>query len=240
MKDNSFQKIFDAIDVTRDLSDADLESMSPTENLLKRLDHPARPQPVSWYRRRLWRRTIVISTTTALVLAGTAAAISLSRGPVRDVTRLSCFAKVSLTSRADVIAYTSQPLSVCRTLMGWPSVPMSPSPDGSLCVLSDGSLAAFPPSRKHQVCEQIGLAKFDGHIANMKVAAFQQSTQNLFTEHPCMVPFVASQQVQHLLKNYGISGWKVQISGSKSTKACATLSIQVTSRLVDIVGFVFG
>lgn len=240
MKDDPLQKVFDAIDVTRDLSNAELEAMFPTDHLINRLDHAVKVEPVGWFRRRIWRRTIVISTTTTLVLAGTAAAISLIRDPVRDVTRLSCFSKVSLTSNADVIAYTSHPLSACQSLMHWPSVPASPAPSGSLCVLSNGSLAGFPPSRKGQMCSALGLATFDGHIANLKIAAFQQSTQNYFTEHSCMVPTVARQEVQQLLKKYGISGWRTEVIGSMSTAACATLSIQVPSRLVEIVGFVFG
>ena len=240
MKNDPLQKIFESIDFTNDLSDVDLEVMLPTERLLDRLDNAIDNQPVGLFRRRIWRRTVVITTTTVLVLAGTAAAISLHRGPVHDVTRLSCFAKASLASSADVIAYTNHPLSACQSLMRWPSIPASPSPSGSLCVLSNGSLAGFPPSRKGQVCAELGLAVFDGHLANLRVAAFEQSTQNYFTHHPCMTPAVARQDVQGQLKKYGISGWRVQVSGSKSKSACATLSIQVPSRLVDIVGFVFG
>ena len=240
MKNDPLQKIFDGIDSTKDLTDADLETMLPTERLLERLNNAVDNEPVGWLRRRIWRRTIVISTTTVLVLAGTAAAISLLRGPVHDTTRLSCFAKVSLTSSADVIAYTSQPLSACQSLMHWPSVPGSPSPSGSLCVLSNGSLAGFPPSRKGQACAELGLAVFDGHVANLKVAAFEQSTQNYFTKHPCMATAVARQEVRRLLRKYDISDWRVQVSGSKAKAACATLSIQVPARMVDIVGFVFG
>lgn len=240
MKSDPLQKIFDRVDSTRHLSDADLGAMLSTERLLERLNNVVDNEPVGWFRRRIWRRTIVISTTTVLVLAGTAAAISLIRGPVHDSTRLSCFAKLSLTSGADVIAYTSHPLSACQSLMHWPSVPASPSPSGSLCVLINGSLAGFPPSRKGNACAALGLAVFDGHLANLKVAAFEQSTQNYFTQHSCLAPAVARQDVQRQLKKYGISGWRVLISGSKSKAACATLSIQVSSRLIDIVGFVFG
>jgi hypothetical protein len=221
LKGDPLQTIFDGIDFTNDLIDADFQMMLPTDRLLERLDNAVDNEPVGWIRRRILRRTIVISTTTVLVLAGTAAAISLLRGPVRDVTRLSCFAKVSLTSCADVIAYTGHPLSGCQSLMHWSSVPASSSPSGSLCVLSNGSLAGFPPSRKGQACAVLELATFDGHVANLMIAAFEQSTQNYFTEHPCMTATVARQEVQRQLKKYGISGWRVQMSGSKSTAACA-------------------
>ncbi len=240
MKDDPLQRIFDRLDATKNLSDSDLDSIMPTERLLDRLNNELSREPVGWFRQKFWRRTIVITTTTVLVLAGTAAGISLLRGPVRDVTRLSCFTKVSLTSGADVISYTGHPLSACQSLMHWPSVPSSSSPNGSLCVLSNGSLAAFPPSRKDQVCADLGLPIFDGHIANLKVAAFEESTQNYFTAHPCMSPGVAHVEVQRLLRKYDLTGWRVTVTGKQSTNACATLSIQVSSRLVDIVEFVIG
>lgn len=240
MKDDPLQRIFDRLDATKNLSDSDLDAIMPTERLLNRLNNELSKEHVGWFRRRFWRRTVVITTTTVLVLAGTAAGISLLRGPVHDVTRLSCFAKVSLTSGADVISYTSNPLSACQSFMHWPAVPSSSSPNGSLCVLSNGSLAAFPPSRRRQVCADLGLAVFDGHIANLKVAAFEESTQNYFTAHLCMAPGVARQEVERLLRKYDITGWRVRITGKQSTNACATLSIQVSSRLVDIVEFVIG
>jgi len=240
LNNDPLQNIFDRLDVTKNMSDADLETIMPTERLLERLNNELNRKPVGWFRRKILRRTVVITATTVLVLAGSAAAISLLRGPVRDVTRLSCFAKISLTSGADVITYTSNPLSACQSFMHWPLVPSGSSPNGSLCVLSNGSLAAFPPSRKDQVCADLGLAVFDGHIANLKVAAFEESTQNYFTAHPCMSPSVAREEVQRLLTKYDLTGWHVTVTGKQSTNACATLSIQVSLRLVDIVEFVIG
>jgi len=174
-----------------------------------------------------------------LTLAGTAAAITIWRAPVQDVTHLGCFETVSLATNVDVIGYTSNPLAACGAIMHWPSVPGSSSPHGSLCVLSDGSLAGFPPSRRSNVCGFLGLATYNGHLQNPPVAHFEQAAQNYFTGHPCMVPATARQVILRLLENFKISGWQVRITGSKSTSACATLSIQVKSRIVGLVGFVF-
>ncbi|MHB8380290.1 MAG: hypothetical protein ACYDB2_10335 [Acidimicrobiales bacterium] len=239
MKDDPLQRIFGDIDPVKDLSDADLDSLLPTESLLDRLHRDIDTEPLSWRHRRMWRRTMVISASTVLALAGAAVAVTFLRAPVQDTTRLSCFARVSLESDANVVAYGSHPLSICQSLMHWPSAPGSPAPSGSLCVLSDGSLAGFPPTRKSNVCAALGLPIFDGHVTDLKVAAFEESAQSYFTERPCMKPAIARSEIQRLLKKYNISGWRVEVSGSKAASACATLSIQVSARLVDIVGFVF-
>ena len=239
MKNDPLEKIFDDIDPIKDLSDTDLDSLLPTDSLLERLHRDIEKEPPSWRHRRMWRRTMVISASAVLTLAGAAAAITFLRSPVQDATRLSCFARVSLTSTADVVPYASHPLSICQSLMQWSSVPGSPAPSGSLCVLSNGSLAGFPPSRESHVCTALGLSSFNGRVADLKVAAFEESAQNYLTKHPCMKPAIARGEVKRLLRRYNISGWRVEVSGSKAVSACATLSIQVSVRLVDIVGFVF-
>lgn len=239
MKDDPLQKIFSDIDPAKDLSDDDLDTLFPTERLLDRLHREVDVESPSWRHGRMWRRTVVISASTVLALAGVAAAVTFLRAPVQDTTRLSCFAQASLTSNADVVSYASNPLSICQSLMHWPSVPRSPAPSGSLCVLSNGSLAGFPPSRDSHVCATLGLPIFDGHVADLKVAAFEESAQHYFVEHSCMKPLFARSEIQRLLKKYSISGWRVEVSGSKAVSACATLSVQVSVHLIDIVGFIF-
>jgi hypothetical protein len=239
LKDDPLQKIFDDIDPVKDVSDTDLDSLLPTESLFERLHHDIEEEPPSWRHRRMWRRTMVISASAVLALAGAAVAITFLRSPVRDTTSLSCFARVSLTSTADVVPYGSHPLSICQSLMHWPSVPDSPAPTGSLCVMSNGTLAGFPPSRESSVCTALGLLTFNGHVADLKVAAFEASVRSYFIKHTCMKPAAARVEIQRLLKKNNISGWRVEVSGSRAVLACATLSIQVSARLVDIVGFVF-
>jgi hypothetical protein len=240
LKNDPLQKIFGSLDPTSKLSDADLDSLMPADQLLERLQASIENKPSSWLRKKLWRRSVVISTVAVLTLAGAATAVTLARAPARDTTRLSCFAKSSLTSNADVVSYTRQSLAECQSLMHWVKVPGSPAPKGSLCVMSNGTLAAFPPARKPHVCSTLGLLTFDGHIANLKTAAFEESTQTYFTKHTCMKLAVAREEVERLLKARGLSGWRVQVSGSKSQTACATLNIQVSAKTINIVGFVFG
>lgn len=237
MKNDPLQKIFSNIDAVKDLSDADLEALVPTAQLLERLHGAVDRQPGARWRERVLRRSVVISVTAVLVLAGTAAALTFLRAPVQNTTRLSCFAKVSLSSDADVIAYTPHALLSCQSLMSWPPMPASPNPKGSLCVLSDGSLAGFPPSRQSHVCADLGLAAFNGRLADAKVAVFVEVAQSFFTKHPCLETAVARKEVHQLLKKYDVSGWRVEVSGSNAKNACATLSIQISHRLVEIVGF---
>jgi hypothetical protein len=229
------QKFFDIADPTKDLSNAELDALFPTESLLERLKGEVNNEPVGWFRKRLWRRTIIVSTTAVLVLAGTAAAFTFLRSPVQDVTRLSCFESVSLSSGAEVVAYSGQPLAMCRSVMHWLPVPGSPVPNGSLCVLTNGSLAGFPPSRRAQACTQLGLPVFNGRLKNPEVAAFEQAAQNYFSENSCMDPAAARNGVLQLIGRFAISGWHVRVSGSKSEVACATLGIQGKVRVVDIV-----
>ena len=186
------------------------------------------------FRSRL--RVAAISATVVLTLAGTAAAITIWRAPVQDVTHLGCFETVSLATNVDVIGYTSNPLAACGAIMHWPSVPGSSNPHGSLCILSDGSLGGFPPSRISEVCATLGLATFNGHLKSLPVAHFEQAAQNYFTANQCVSLETARQQILGLLEKFKISGWHIHIYGAKSTSACATLGLQIKSQIVDIVG----
>lgn len=185
-------------------------------------------------------RVAAISATAVFALAGTAAAITFWRAPVQDITHMSCYEKVSLHTNVDVITYTSNPLAVCGAIMHWPLVHGSSNPHGSLCVLSEGSLAGFPPSRKPDVCATLGLATFNGRLKSLPVAHFELAAQNYFTAHPCVTLGTARQQMLGLLKEFKISGWQLRIYGSKSTLACATFGLRVKSRTVDLVGIVMG
>lgn len=185
-------------------------------------------------------RVAAISATVVFALGGTAAAITFWRAPVQDITHVSCFEKVSLHTNVDVLAYTDNLLATCGATMHWSSVPGSSNPHGSLCVLSDGSLAGFPPSRKPDVCATLGLATFDGSLKSLPVAHFELAALHYFTTHPCAALGTARQQMLDLLKKFEILGWRVQVYGSTSTSACATLGLQVKSRTVDLVGIVMG
>lgn len=230
------KKFFADSDSTKELSDSDLDAMFPHDRLFERVQSALMSEPIARIQKRLWRRTATISVTAILVLAGTAAAISLLRAPVRDVTRLTCFEGVSLTSKAAVVPYSADPLAACGSAMHWPSAPRSPSPEGSLCVLGDGSLAGFPPSRTVQVCEVLGLPTFNGQLKNPADAAFERTSQSIFTEHPCMALLGARREVLRLIGKFGLTRWRVRISGSRSPRACATLAIDVKARRVGIIG----
>ena len=230
------KKFFADADSTKDLSDTELDAMFPHDRLFERVQSALVSEPSARTQKRLWRRTATISVTAILVLAGTAAAISFLRAPVRDVTRLSCFEEVSLTSKAAVVPYSTDPLAACGSAMRWPSVPRSPSPEGSLCVLGDGSLAGFPPARTAHVCEVLGLAAFNGHLKNPEAAAFERSAQAIFTQRPCMTLPTARREVLRLIGKFGLTRWRVRTSGSGSPSACATLAMEVKLRTVSIVG----
>ena len=236
MKCDPLQEFFDSLDSAKGLSDAQLETLHPTTSLLERLQRETTKDSVNWFRRRIWRRTLIISASTVFVLAGTAAAITLLRSPIQVTTSLSCFREDSLKSGAEVVAYSEHPLSACQSFLHWSLEPSGASSRGSLCVLSEGSLAGFPPSRESQVCTKLGLAVFNGRVVNHQIASFQQAAQRYFSENPCISTSTAQIGVQRLIGKYGITNWHVRVSGSRVGTACATLSIEVKSRIVGIVG----
>lgn len=236
MTHDPLQKAFDAIDPTKDVSDAQLLSQLPTEALLNRLHESLTQQPTGRVLKFGWRKVAIISSSAVLALAGTAAAITFLRSPVQDVTHIGCFQTASMHTNVKVIPYSSQPLASCERAMHWQSVPGSPAPSGSLCVLTDGSLAGFPPSRSPETCARLGLASFNGKLKNPEVIRFEQAARSYFANHSCASPPAARREMLILIGRFGLTEWLVQASGSAAPTACASFSIQVHSRIVDIVG----
>lgn len=187
-------------------------------------------------RRRLWRRSIVSSTIAVLVVAGAAAAITLTRAPARTVAHMACYQNDSLNSTAAVISYGSNPLALCAQVMHWQTPREGPHGRGMLCILSDGSLGAFPPPSASQDCAKLGLVEFNGRFASSRVAAFQQAAEDYFLKHQCDSSRNAKAIMLRLLGKFKVAGWRVEVTGSKSSLACATLAFEVDSRLVTIVG----
>ena len=232
------KKFFTDADPTRELSDAEFDTMFPAGPLFERIKGARDVTLSARTTKRLSRRIASITLSSVLVLAGTAAAITFLRAPVRDTSRLSCYEKASLASAAAVTPYSSDPLAACGSLLHWPALLGSPSPHGSLCVLADGSLAGFPPSRKAHECEVLGLEMFNGRLKSPDVADFESSVQAIFNQHKCMTLPTARREVLRLIAKHGLTGWRVSTSGSDSLRACATLALEIQARTVGIVGIV--
>jgi hypothetical protein len=229
--------IFEALDRTRHLEDDQIDQMIPTANLLAQI-HGATQQPLrKSLKNRFWRRGVVISTVAVLVIGSAAAAITLSRRPVETVAHMTCYQRDSMRSTADVVSYDANSLAVCSQVMHWPADSVNGAGrKGTLCLLSDGSLAAFPPSHKRVECSALGLVAFNGGLANPEVARFQALAESYFTRHPCQSVIHAQREILQLLGRYGLSRWKLRSSGLNSPSACATLAFQPKSMVVDIVG----
>lgn len=238
MTHDPLQKAFDAIDPTKDMSDAQLQALLPTDVLLSRLRESIDKQPTGQVLKVRWRKVAIISSSAVLALAGTAAAITFLRSPVQDVTHIGCFQTVSLHTNEKVIPYSSIPLAACEQAMHWTPISRSPAPSGSLCVLSDGSLAGFPPSRDPGTCARLGLATFNGRLKNPEVIRFEQAARSYLTSHPCASPPAARREMLNLIGRFGLAGWRVRASGSATSTACASFGIQIHRRIVDIVGVV--
>lgn len=236
MTHDPFEELFESLDRTRNLSDAQIGAMFSVEHLYDVARVQYREPSVGRMRKRLWRRASVIASVAVVVVGTAAAAITLSRGPVQTVAEMTCFQGDSLRTTPDVVSYVANPLAYCSQLMHWPPPAKKAHEKGSLCLLSDGSLAVFPPTRTSKLCESLGLTQFNGHLANPDLARFQIAAENYFAVHQCESLDSARQAMRRLLSADGVVGWKVRLTGSNSPRACATLAFLLNSSEVDIVG----
>jgi|SRR5665213_375397 len=236
MSRDPFEQLFESLDRTRQITDAQIDELFSVEPLIAIAHDPDPQRSASRSGRRLWRRGTVVATVAVVLIGSAAAAISLSSGPVESVTSMTCYQHDSLSSTANVVSYDSKPLAFCSQLLHWPNSTKDPHDKGSLCLLSNGSIAAFPPSRKFGGCKSLGLEAFNGRIANSDAARFQIQAQNYFSHHLCDSRVTARGAILRLLGADGLTEWRVRLTGSSSPTACATLAILTSSQEVEIVG----
>lgn len=237
MKRDPLKDYFEAVDPTKNVTDASLHDRFPTEDMLARVHHAVEGRPARKVRHIGWHRTTVISIAAVLAATGTAAAISFLRSPVTDTSRFACYSQVSLTPKViEELPMSAHPLGTCEIALHWKQIPDSPAPKGSLCVLLNGTLAGFPPSRRVDVCSSLKLATFSGHSENMRFAEFQKSALNYFGERTCVPPEAARKEIVHLFVKFHLTRWHVRFTRTNSVGACSTLAIQVKDRVVDLVG----
>lgn len=237
MNRDPLRKYFGAADRAKSVSDSSLDDRVRTKDLLARLRNTVEIEPNRRYFFRFWHRSTVISIVAVLAIAGSAAALTFFHSSVADTSRLSCYSQVSLTSHAiDEIPLSSHPLGSCSSALGWKRVAGSSSPNGSLCVLPNGSLAAFPPSKKSDVCALLKLPTYNGRLVSTNVADFEKNVVIFFGAKSCISPASARSEVLRLFRRYDLTHWSVRITRMTSDNACATLAIQVKSRVVELVG----
>jgi hypothetical protein len=233
--DDFFQGLFDAVDPTKGISDAQLAEKFPLEQLASRLRTDIVVKRFCRFYRRPWRRATLFILSITVLVAGTATAFTLLRSPIRVATTLSCYQFDSLSSNVDVVGFSGNPLAACASVAHWSESKMTSTPRGFLCVLSNGSLAGFPLSSKRRNCEFLGLPSFDGRFQKGAEAKFQQSLQRYFSVHTCVTSRIARAEVQDAIGKFGLSEWRVRVSGSLDARACSTLNIQAGRRTVNIV-----
>jgi len=242
MSRDPIEEFFESLDRTRQLSDALVDEMFSLERLYSQVEgatpspSPSSSPSAGRMGRRMWHRGAVMTTVAVLVLGTAAAAITLSRGPVQSVANMACYQGNSLRSTANVVAYNSNPLATCSRLLHWPIPSKKGHEKGALCLLSNGSLAVFPPSSKTDRCAILGLETFNGHLANPEVAKLQIAAENYFAHHPCESLSTARTAMLELLGANGLVDWKVRLTGLTSPQSCATLAFQLNSKDIDIVG----
>jgi hypothetical protein len=238
MNRDPLQGLFDAVDPTKDMTDAQLDARLSPDALFLRIEKQSDVSPVKWLRRRTWRRAAIISTSAVLVLAGSAAAISILRAPVSNTSQFSCYSQDTTHSKViAVLAYTPKALSSCQSALHWKPDPKGATPKGFLCVLSDGTLGGFPPSRGVEDCAKLGLAVFNGTLKYPEVLRFENSATKYFSSHLCVTPSVGRTRMRVLFREFDMTHWRVQLTRVTTPSACETFGIEPGHRLVDLVGF---
>lgn len=239
-----FKELFESADPTRGLSNGEIDKIIGDAQIFQRLHDRAKdisrePQPHGPWRPQPhgpWRRVALISTAAVLVLGGAAAAVTLLRSPATNTSHMVCYSQDSVHSQIiSEIPLGPHPLALCQAQLHWKSVPSSPTPAGLLCVLPNGTLGGFPPSKKHHSCSSIGLVAFNHKFAHPYVRAFEKAAHSYFADHACPKVVEAKNEMLKLIRQNGLRGWRVRVYGSTNSGACATFAIEPTRHLIDIV-----
>lgn len=238
MSDDDLRKRFESADPARHATDELLDRSLSTAKVIEFALVDSRHRR-RWRFHRKWKRAGIFTASLVLVAGGSVAAMTLLREPVQNTTQLTCFATIAQGSNATVVSLTTHPLRTCQNIMHWAKLPQEPKSHGALCILSNGSIAGYPPSPDRNECKALGLATYNGHSQNSRAEAFQMSAQNYFVTHRCQSLIVARHAMERLLNRFDVAGWSVRVSGSRSPKACATLAVLPKDKTIDIVGIKF-
>lgn len=235
MSADPFKKIFESVDPTRGVSAGEIDKIIDESQIIQRLHERTWVIPRG-RSARPWRRAAIISSVMLLVITSAAAAITFLRSPITNTSQMSCYSQDSVHSKViSELPYGPHPLSSCKSEMHWRPVPSSPTPAGLLCVLPNGTLGGFPPSKELRNCSMIGLATFNGKLKYPHVFAFERAVHAYFEDHACPAGAAAEQRMRALIGKFGLAGWVIQVTGSKVPGACATFAIQPSRRRVDLV-----
>jgi hypothetical protein len=231
-----FEKVFQNIDPLKEFSDDQIETLMPVGNILRRIQ-----VDIETKRRGRFiptrHRVAVISTVAVLAISGTAAALTLLRSPVRDTSSLACYSQDSLTAKLiEVFPYNSKPLEFCRSEMDWKNLGEGKKSHGAVCVLSNGTLGAFPSNGERGACAKLGLSVFNGKLKYPLVSKFEAAATDFFSHHQCVSRNAGRARVLALMGRYGLIGWHLHETGSGAAGACATFDFDVASRTIHIVG----
>ncbi len=233
-----FEKVFQNIDPLNEVSDDQIETIMPAENLLRRI-HSEVTMKRRWRFVASRRRGAVISIVAVLAISGTAAALTFLRSSVRDTSSLACYSQDSLTAKLiEVYPYHPKPLEFCRNEMSWKPPGKGKKSHGAICVLLNGTLGAFPSYGERGVCAKLGLSVFNGKLKYPLVSKFEAAAANYFSQHQCVSRETGQARVLALMGRYGLIGWHLHETGSGAAGACATFDFDVADQTVHIVGVV--
>jgi len=116
MTTDPFKELFQSIDPTRGLSDADIDKMVAEAKIVERAEQRATTPYRRWYQRR-WRRTAVISIVAIVGFSGVATSVTLFRSGVSDPTQMECYSQDAIHSKVIVEERVCQKFCVSDVIL---------------------------------------------------------------------------------------------------------------------------
>ncbi len=186
------------------------------------------------------RKILVVALLVGTALLVTAAALYLTREP-SDPRGIACYQEATLDAPQFIVdAPSSLQPSECGPL--WDNGTLTNpavAPGGEIpqligCVTTGGGLAVFP-SDDNQLCDRLGLARYEQPTRNDGID-LNQRFLDLFSTGGCMTIIDAQLRIEDILADQGIDDWSVTISTPASIeRPCASFSLDGDGRRILLI-----
>lgn len=233
MTNDPWQRLFDAIDPVKGMSDTEIDALIPTEGLAQRVQNREARKPADSSRWRSTRRVAIVATIVVLIVAGIVTG-AIVRAPSPKASLVECYSRDSPTSSVTAaVPYTRHSMASCQTQSRWRLGPRGHASSGILCVLSNGTLGAFPAPTGTTSCAKMGLASFNS-LKNPQVFRFEKYAHRYFVNNPCVPPTDARRQILELIGRFGLVGWHVFLNSTAPSRGCAIVAVESRSQVISI------
>ena len=192
-------------------------------------------------RSRRLRVAVVVISTVALIAAGWIL--------LREVTLVQgvvCYSATDLNSDRVGVRPTDEPnVELCiepwaEGVLNNPGIEEGSVPALTGCVNEEGALVVFPTDDQ-SVCDRLGLATPEpkspspsGSVPTTD-SELQRKLVGFFSTRTCVAMGEASIEVQRILDDAGVEGWRIEAQPAQPTRPCASFAIDTEARTVILV-----